>query len=182
MHIGDSGNNFPAQCRGRYPCGSAQRSLRRSSCAGVSRPLSSLVSGCLVCVVASCPVSPLTCQAPPEEKQKGEKQNRTKFDELKTLFTAIPTHFKITQQILKHWQPFRDLKLQFVGSRRQEQLSSRCQQRVVATVEESVLRMEMTGLESQEEDASQRVLFYKPMAWLGQIRPHRRDASWSAGL
>jgi hypothetical protein len=31
--------------------------------------------------------------------------------------------------------------------------------------------MEMAGLESQEEDASQRVLFYKPMAWLGQIRP-----------
>ena len=62
----------------------------------------------------------------------------------------------------------RDLKLQFVGSHRQEQLSSRCQQRVVATVEESVLRMEMAGLESQEEDAPQRVLFYKPMAWLGQ--------------
>ena len=40
----------------------------------------------------------------------------------------------------------------------------------------------MAGLESQEEDASQRVLFYKPMAWLGQIRPHRRDESWSAGL
>jgi hypothetical protein len=93
--------------------------------------------------------------------------------------TTIPTQFKITQQILKHWQPFRDLKLQFVGSRRQEQLSSRCQERVVATVEESVLRTEMTVLESQEEDAPKRVLFYKPMAWLGQIRPHRRDESWS---
>ncbi len=57
--------------------------------------------------------------------------------------TVIPTQVKITQEILKHWQPFRDLKLQFVGSRRQEQLSSRCQQRVVATVEESVLRTEM---------------------------------------
>jgi hypothetical protein len=96
--------------------------------------------------------------------------------------TAIPSQLKITKQILKHWQPFQDLKLQFVGSRRQEQLSSRCQQRIVATVEESVLRMEMAGLESQEEDASQRVLFYKPMAWLGQIRPHRRDESWSAAL
>ena len=47
---------------------------------------------------------------------------------------AIPSQFKVTQQILKNWQPFRDLKLKFVGSRRQEQLSSRCQQRVVATV------------------------------------------------
>ena len=34
---------------------------------------------------------------------------------------GIPTQFKVTQQILKHWQPFRDLKLTFVGSRRQEQ-------------------------------------------------------------
>ncbi len=62
---------------------------------------------------------------------------------------AVPlvSQFKITQQILTHWQTFRDLNLQFVGSRRQEHLSSRCQQRVVATVEESVLRTEMAGLE-----------------------------------
>jgi hypothetical protein len=66
---------------------------------------------------------------------------------------AIPSQLKVTQQILLHWQPFRDLKLKFVGSRRQEQLRSRCQQRVVATVEESVLRTEIVGLESQEEDA-----------------------------
>jgi hypothetical protein len=95
---------------------------------------------------------------------------------------AIPSQLKVTQQILLHWQPFRDLKLQFVGSRRQEQLSSRCQQRVVVTVGESVLRMEISGLESQEEDAPKSILFYKPMSWLGQIRPHRRDESWSASL
>jgi hypothetical protein len=47
----------------------------------------------------------------------------------------------------------RKLVFYFVGSRRAEQLSLRSQQRIVATVEESVLRMEMTGLESQEEDA-----------------------------
>ena len=50
----------------------------------------------------------------------------------------------------------------------------------MATVEESVLRMEMTGLESQEEDAPKRVLFFKPMSRMGQISPHRRD--WSASL
>ncbi len=43
-----------------------------------------------------------------------------------------------------------------------KQLSLRSQQRVVATVEESVLRMEMAGLESQEEDDPSRVLFFKP--------------------
>jgi hypothetical protein len=52
----------------------------------------------------------------------------------------------------------------------------------VATVEESVLRTEMAGLESQEEDAPKGVLFYKPMSWMGQIRSHRRDESWSASL
>ncbi len=69
-----------------------------------------------------------------------------------------------------------------MGSRQAKQLSSRSQQRVVDTVEESVLKTEMTGLESQEEDAPKRILFFKPMSWLGQIRPHRRDESWSASL
>ncbi len=86
---------------------------------------------------------------------------------------VIPSQLKVTKQILLHWQPFRDLKLDFVGSRRYEQLSSRSQQRIVSTVEESVLRTEMTAFESQEEDAPKRILFFKPMSWLGQIRPHR---------
>ena len=40
----------------------------------------------------------------------------------------------------------------------------------------------MGNLESQEEDAPRRVLWYKPMGWLGQIRPHPRDETWPAGL
>ncbi len=70
----------------------------------------------------------------------------------------------------------------FAGSRWAEQLSLPSQQRVVATVEESVLKTEMTGLESQEEDAPKCLLFFKPMSWLGQIRSHRRYESWSASL
>ena len=66
--------------------------------------------------------------------------------------TAIPSQHRVTQQILRHWHPFQDLKLMFARSHRAEQLSLRSQQRVVATVEESVLKTEMTGLESQEED------------------------------
>ncbi len=42
--------------------------------------------------------------------------------------TTIPTQRRVTQQILSHWQPFQDLKLMFVGSRRAEQLSLRSQQ------------------------------------------------------
>jgi hypothetical protein len=40
----------------------------------------------------------------------------------------------------------------FTDSRRSEQLNLDSQQRIVGTVEDSVLRTEMTGLESQEED------------------------------
>jgi hypothetical protein len=86
--------------------------------------------------------------------------------------TAIPSQHRVTQQILSHWQPFRDLKLMFAGSRHAEQLCLRSQQRIVDTVEDSVLRTEMTDLESQEEDAPKRILFFKPMSWLGQIRSH----------
>ncbi len=50
----------------------------------------------------------------------------------------------------------------------------------MATVEDSVLRTEIAGLESQEEDAPKRILFFKPMSW--QIRSHRRDETLSAGL
>ncbi len=57
--------------------------------------------------------------------------------------------------------------LKYVGSRHAEQLRSDSQQRVVDTVEESVLKTEMTDLESQEEDAPKRILFFKPMSWLG---------------
>ena len=95
---------------------------------------------------------------------------------------AIPTQHRVTQQILSRWQPFKDLKQTFAVSCRAEQLRLRVQQRVIATVEDSVLHTEMENLESDEEDASRRVLWYKPTSWLGQIRPHRRDEAWSAGL
>ena len=56
------------------------------------------------------------------------------------------------------------------------------QQRVVATVEDSALRVEMGALELQEEDAPKRILWSKPLGFLGVIKPHRRNESWSAGL
>ena len=79
-------------------------------------------------------------------------------------------------------QHFKDLKQTFVVSRREEQLRQRVQQRVVVTIEDSALLTEMENLESEEEDTSRRVLWYRRMSWLGQIRPHRRDESWFAGL
>jgi hypothetical protein len=70
----------------------------------------------------------------------------------------------------------------FPGSHRSEQLSLFSQQHIVTTVEDSVLRTEMTDLESQEEDVPKRILFFKTMRGLSQIRSHRRDETWSPSL
>jgi hypothetical protein len=67
-------------------------------------------------------------------------------------------------------------------SRRAEHLSLHSQQRIVATVEDSVLRTEMTGLESQEEDTPKCIPFFNPMSCLGHIRSHCRDETWSTSL
>jgi hypothetical protein len=60
--------------------------------------------------------------------------------------------------------------------------SSPCVAAPLGSAGDSVLRTEMEHLESEEEDAPRRVLWFKPMSWLGQIRPHRRDEGWSASL
>jgi hypothetical protein len=57
--------------------------------------------------------------------------------------TVIPSHHRVTQQLLSHWQTFRDLKLIFADSRRAEQLSLCSQQRIVATVEEIPVRRQV---------------------------------------
>jgi hypothetical protein len=78
---------------------------------------------------------------------------------------TIPSQNKVTQQIISLWQPFKDLKQTFAVSRRAEQLRLRSQQSIIATAEDSVLRTEMANLESQEEDAPQRILWNKPNFW-----------------
>ncbi len=95
---------------------------------------------------------------------------------------VIPSQNKVTDQILRDWQPFIPLKLSYGDSCRVEQLNLWSQQHIVVTVEDSVHRTEIVGLESQEEDAPKRILFFKPMSWLGQIRSHRRDETWPASL
>jgi hypothetical protein len=82
--------------------------------------------------------------------------------------TVIPSHHRVTQQILSHWHPFQDLKLMPAGSLRAEQLRLYSQQLIVATVEDSVLRTEMVDLESQEEDAPNRLSFPPPWALRSQ--------------
>ena len=95
---------------------------------------------------------------------------------------VIPPQNRLTHQILIMCQYFKDLKQTFVVSFRAEQLRQRVQQRVVPTVEDSALLTEMENLESDEEDSSSPVLWYKSMSWLGQIRTHHRDETCSDGL
>ena len=52
----------------------------------------------------------------------------------------------------------------------------------MTTVEDSVFCTERGVLESQEEDVPKRILWYKSLCFLGVIRPHQRDESWSASL
>jgi hypothetical protein len=87
-------------------------------------------------------------------------------DAISVACAAIPAQSRLTQQIINLWQPF---KQNFAVARRAEQLCLRTQQRIVATVEDSVLRTEMGALESQEEDAPKRGLWYKPLGAPGLI-------------
>ena len=62
-----------------------------------------------------------------------------------------------TQQIIRHWQPFHDLKQTFAVSRRAEQLGLRSQQGVVATAKDSVLRIHL-GLHIDDAPISSHTL------------------------
>ena len=62
------------------------------------------------------------------------------------------------------WEHFKVLKQTFTVSYREEQIRLRVQQRVVTSVEDYVLHTEMENLESEEEDAPRRVLWYKTIS------------------
>ncbi len=64
--------------------------------------------------------------------------------------TVILAQNRVTLQILSMCHPFTHLKQALAVSRRAEQLRLRSQQRIVDTVEDSVLRTEMENLESQK--------------------------------
>ena len=101
----------------------------------------------------------LTMTKPPRNLKKKE----TKGTQLHKKGTQYP----LPHQIHNHWKPFRDLKRTFAVSRRTEQLRLHVYQRIVPTVQESVLRTEMVGLESQDEDDPRYNLWFKSMSWMG---------------
>ena len=83
----------------------------------------------------------------------------------------IPSQHRVSLQLIEEWQPFKDLRQRFANTRRMEQLQLHAPQKITATVAESALRVEMEALEPEQEGAPARSLWYKPMAWLGVLRP-----------
>ncbi len=85
--------------------------------------------------------------------------------------SVIPSHRRITEQLTKHWAPFKVLRQLYAGMRLEEQRQLHLPQKHKATVPDSTLRVEMNNLEEQADTAKARELFWKPHSWLGAIRP-----------
>ena len=85
--------------------------------------------------------------------------------------TPIPTRRRLTQQLTKHWGPFKALRQRYANTRFDEQRLLHITQKHKATVQDSTLRVEMNALEEQADNAKARELFWKPLSWLSIIRP-----------
>ena len=64
----------------------------------------------------------------------------------------------------------------------EEQRQLHLPQKHKATVADSTLRVEMNGLEEQADNAKVRELFWKPLSWLGTIRPTSANDAFDPAL
>ena len=64
----------------------------------------------------------------------------------------------------------------------EEQRQLHLPQKHKATVADSTLRVEMNGLEEQADNAKARELFWKPLSWLGTIRPTSANDAFDPAL
>ena len=80
---------------------------------------------------------------------------------------TIPTQKRVTQQLSTHWAPFKALRQSYAGSRFVQQLQLHLPQKHKATEQDSALRVEMSGLEDQADNAAAkpRELWWKPLSW-----------------
>ena len=85
--------------------------------------------------------------------------------------SVIPSQRLVTEQLTKHWAPFKALRPRYAGTRFKELRELHLPQKHKATVQDSTLRVEMNNLEEQADNVKARELYWKPMAWLGAIRP-----------
>jgi hypothetical protein len=66
--------------------------------------------------------------------------------------------------------------------RLEEQRQLHLPQKYKSTVPDSTLRVEMNNLEEQADNAKARELFWKPLSWLGAIRPTSANDASDPGL
>ncbi len=96
--------------------------------------------------------------------------------------SVIPSQCRVTEQLTKHWAPFKALRQRYAGTRFEEQRQLHLPQKYKDTVPDSTLCVEMNNLEEQADNAKARELFWKPMAWLGDIRPTSPNDAFDPAL
>ena len=96
--------------------------------------------------------------------------------------SVIPTQRSVTEQLTKHWAPFKVLRQRYAGTRLEEQRQLHLPQKHKATVQDSALRVEMLNLEEQADNTKARELFWKPLSWLGDIRPTSANDAFDPAL
>ena len=85
--------------------------------------------------------------------------------------SPIPSQRRLTQLLTKHWPQFKALRQHYASTRFEEQRQLHLPQKHKATVPESSVRVEMNAREEQADNAKARDLYWKPLSWLGTIRP-----------
>ena len=95
---------------------------------------------------------------------------------------TIPSQKRVTQQLTTHWPLFKALRQTFANTRFAQQLQLHQPQKVKATDQDSALRVEMSALEDQADDGKARELHWKPMSWLGTLRPTIVDDAWAPAI
>jgi hypothetical protein len=83
----------------------------------------------------------------------------------------IQSQRHLTQQLTKEWPQYKALHQRFAGTRFEEHHQLHLPQKHKATVPDSTLSIEMNGLEEQADLAQAINLYWKPLSWLGTIRP-----------
>jgi hypothetical protein len=96
--------------------------------------------------------------------------------------SPIPSQRRLTQQLTQHWPQFKALCLNYASTRFEEQRQLHLPQKHKVTVPESTLRVEMNALEEQADKAKARDLDWKPLSWLGTIRPSSANDAFDPNL
>jgi hypothetical protein len=96
----------------------------------------------------------------------------------------IPLQRRLTQQLTKEWPQYKALRQRYAGTRFEEQRQRHLPQKHThkATGPDSTLRVETNGLEEQTDNAQARDLYWKPLSWLGAIRPTSANDAFDPAL